>query len=227
MPPPAPPPPPQPVSSKRGSPAGSTAGERATAAAAELRAQALAAIEERSKGVFTHLRSSFKGCACLTVGYFLWLIKNRGFKNFTIHHYIHYHEGTYMSNRMREMADKRWRIKKKIKAALARKGAAVSDVRKVVTALKSLSELFKLLPNSFYGYQMLNANRFDKYSVVTESYLKKRGLPENWVDLKYLGFAKTKKEGEIQMTYLSSKRSSSGFVSNCVHIAATVLGNSR
>ena len=64
---------------------------------------------------------------------------------------------------------------------------------------------------------MMNVARYDKNKLLLESTIQKRGLPQDWVDLRAIGYVEDRKGGP-EAVYLSTFRDNKAQTLNTIQV---------
>ena len=156
----------------------------------------------------TLLRNSFQSASeTLSVEYFIFLLVQKGLKNFKIRHFIHYSCGTHLSPWFDHILQHRHHLK--------RTGGSVLE-----------GTVCKLTGNSYFGQTGMQASRFSNTSVVSEEWLSASESFTDYIHLTLLG-AKKMKKGPPQLLYALTKRRDKAKNRNLAQIAGTILGSSK
>ena len=156
----------------------------------------------------TQMRNSFQSPSeTVSVEYFLFLLVQKGLKNFKIRHFIHYSCGKHLSPWFEHMLQHRHHLK--------RTGGSVLE-----------GTVAKLAGNSYFGQSGMQASRFCNTTVVSEEWLSRSESFSDYIHLTLLG-AKQMKKGPPQLLYALTKRRDKAKNRNLAQIAGTILGSSK
>ena len=166
----------------------------------------------------------------ISVAFLRFLIEKRGFKNFSILHYIHYNERNYIASFIEDMLQRRHEL---------RRQPGGGD--------PLMSLILKLIPNSFFGYNAIARNKFTRLRIVNASSLTEKGKrfklkPKDQVTgvtlvgvvtksarRKKLKKGSKRKAGKktADLVYAVAYKRPSTKVINFAQVAAAILSNSR
>jgi hypothetical protein len=184
---------------------------------AQREARAQKTLRDISKLDQTLVRSGFASTESVGWDYLKWLMENRSFRNFKIHHWVAFIQKDWITPWVTEL--------------LQRRRTCVLEGPKPGNALKSA--IYKLILNSFYGYCSMSQTSFSKTSIMTEEYLSKHrralGGLAGALQVTLLGAVESSKPEERPPSLLYavtwSKRNDR--IENISQVSACILSNSR
>ena len=164
----------------------------------------------------------------VSVAFLKFLVIERGFRNFTVLHYLHYNERDFIAPFIESMLQKRHELRRQ-------RGGG--------DPLMSL--ILKLIPNSFFGYNAIARNKFTRVRIVRESYLRKKSLlrlmPDDCITgIQLVGAVSLEGAGKrpkkrarppdgsgADLVYAVAYKRPSTKIVNFAQVAASILSNSR